>query len=33
MNHYSPNTRNIDILDPYNVLPIERIVTCLGERR
>lgn len=24
---------HIDVFDPYNMLPIERTFTCLGERR
>jgi hypothetical protein len=27
------DVQQIDIFDPYKILPIERIVTCLGERR
>jgi len=25
--------RNIDVFDPYNMLPVEKIVAYLGERR
>ena len=25
--------KDADILDPYNMLPVEKIVACLGERR
>lgn len=26
-------TNCADLFDPYNMLPVERVVTCLGERR
>ncbi len=33
MLRYPMEVMHIDIFDPYNMLPIERTVTHLGERR
>lgn len=33
MFEYVLSVEKIDILDPYNMLPIEKTVVCLGERR
>jgi len=33
MFEYITDVKDIDILDPYNMLPVERVVTYLGERR
>jgi hypothetical protein len=33
MLEYIMNFRDIDILDPYNMLPVEKIIAYLGERR
>ncbi len=33
MFEYTAEVKDIDILDPYNMLPVEKIVAYLGERR
>lgn len=30
---YFLDSKNIDVFDPFNILPIEKVITCLGERR
>ena len=33
MFRYVLDNLHVDVFDPYNMLPIEKTVTCLGERR